>query len=51
MQSGKEIYVTLKNTIPVYIGYFTAFVASDGTMQFRDDIYNRDERLLKLITQ
>src|SRR5260221_3750365 len=29
----------------VSILYFTAFVDSDGTIQFRDDIYGRDKRL------
>ena len=51
MHAGKEKFVTLKNKIPVYIGYFTAFVGSDGSLQFRDDIYSLDEKLLKLLNQ
>ncbi|HRZ32795.1 MAG TPA: L,D-transpeptidase family protein, partial [Flavobacterium sp.] len=49
MNSGKENWYTLKNKIPVYIGYFTAWVNANGEINFYDDIYERDERLLKLI--
>lgn len=45
MNRGKEQYVTLKNKVPVYIVYFTAWVARDGRINFRKDIYERDERL------
>jgi murein L,D-transpeptidase YcbB/YkuD len=31
--------------MPVYLTYITAFVDSDGTVQFRDDLYGRDKRL------
>ena len=51
MHAGKEQYVTLKKTIPVYIGYFTAFMSADGQLNFRPDIYNRDERLLNMLMQ
>ncbi len=49
MHRGVEKYVTLKNPVPVYIGYMTAFVDSDGRINFRDDIYKRDEALEKMI--
>jgi murein L,D-transpeptidase YcbB/YkuD len=50
MNAGKEKYVTLKQTVPVFIVYFTAWVSSeDGKLQFRRDIYNRDDRLLEMI--
>ncbi len=45
MNAGKEKYVTLKPTIPVFIGYFTAWVDSDGELNFRDDIYGHDKKL------
>ena len=51
MNSGKEKYVTLKRQIPVYIGYFTAFISAEGQINFRRDIYNRDQRLLDLMMQ
>lgn len=49
MHTGKEKYVTLKKTIPVYIGYFTAFIDKNGQVNFRDDIYGRDSRLLQML--
>ncbi len=35
----------LPKPIPVYILYKTAWVADDGTLQFRNDIYGHDENL------
>jgi murein L,D-transpeptidase YcbB/YkuD len=51
MHSGNEKTVTLKELIPVYIGYFTAFLDMDGQLNFRKDVYNRDERLLQMLQQ
>lgn len=51
MHRGKEQTVTLKKLIPVYIGYFTAFINKDGQLHFRKDIYNRDGRLLQMLQQ
>lgn len=45
MHLGKEKYVTLKKTVPVFITYFTTFVDREGQINFREDIYKRDERL------
>ncbi|PSL49084.1 murein L,D-transpeptidase YcbB/YkuD [Chitinophaga niastensis] len=45
MNAGKEKYVTLKDKVPVFIGYFTAFVDSNGRLNFRDDVYGHDARL------
>lgn len=45
MQAGKETWVTLEKTIPVFIGYFTAWESSDGLLHFRDDIYDHDRKL------
>jgi L,D-transpeptidase YcbB len=49
MNKGKEQYVTLKKTVPVFIAYFTAWVARDGKLNFRNDIYKRDTRLSDMI--
>lgn len=49
MNSGKEQYVTLKKTVPVYIVYFTAFVDGRGKLNFREDIYHRDNVLRDMI--
>lgn len=49
MSAGKEKYVTLKETIPVFIGYFTAWVNSQGQLNFRDDVYGHDAKLARLL--
>ncbi|KIA99698.1 hypothetical protein OA88_19285 [Flavobacterium sp. JRM] len=51
MHTGKESWYTLKKKIPVYIGYFTAWVDRDGNLNFYKDIYKRDESLIKLLTE
>ena len=51
MNSGKEKYVTLKETVPVFIGYFTAWVDSKGQLNFRDDVYGHDKRLAEKLFQ
>jgi murein L,D-transpeptidase YcbB/YkuD len=49
MNSGQEKWYTIKNKIPVYIGYFTALADDRDEVYFFDDIYKRDERLAKII--
>ncbi len=49
MHAGKETTCVLKSKIPVYIGYFTAWVDQQGVVTFYDDIYQRDERLAQLL--
>jgi murein L,D-transpeptidase YcbB/YkuD len=49
MNAGKEKYVTLKQTVPVFIVYFTSWVSRDGQLNFRKDIYERDNRLLEML--
>ncbi|NJN45947.1 MAG: L,D-transpeptidase family protein [Candidatus Competibacteraceae bacterium] len=39
--------VHLAEKIPVYLLYWTAWVDEDGTVNFRDDIYQRDRRLTR----
>ncbi len=51
MNSGKEKWYTLKNKIPVYIGYFTAWVDDDGLVNFHKDIYGRDNALANLLLE
>lgn len=49
MHAGKETICTLKNEIPVYIGYFTAWVDQQGQINFYKDVYDRDDRLAALL--
>jgi murein L,D-transpeptidase YcbB/YkuD len=47
MNDYKELKVTLEKPIPVFIAYFTCWVDRDGYINFRDDVYQHDERLKK----
>jgi L,D-transpeptidase YcbB len=49
MHAGIEKYVTIKQPVPVYIGYFTAYVDNRGRVNFRDDVYNRDPALVDMM--
>ncbi len=42
MNSGKERFVKLKDPIPVFITYYTAWVDESGALNFREDIYGHD---------
>ena len=50
MRAGAEKHVKLTRPIPVYLGYWTARVSSDGLVQFRDDLYGIDARQTTLLT-
>src|SRR6187200_170740 len=45
MNAGKEQYYTIKEPIPVCIGYLTAWVDRDGKLNFRDDVYGHDKKM------
>ena len=45
MNAGKEKFVLVKSPIPVFLGYFTAWVDEEGKINFRDDIYGHDKQL------
>ena len=45
MHAGEEKHVKLKSAIPVFLGYWTARVRPDNTVQFRKDVYQIDGRL------
>ena len=42
MHAGTEQAVTLKHTLPVHIGYWTAWVRPDGSVTYTDDPYGFD---------
>ncbi len=45
IDSGQTRTVNLRRPVPVYLLYWTAWVGSDGAVQFRRDIYDRDAPL------
>lgn len=49
LRTGKEQYVTLKYKVPVFIAYFTTFIDRNNLLNFRKDIYDRDEALAKML--
>ena len=49
MNTGIEKTVTLRNSTPVFITYFTAFINQQGLINFRSDIYERDDRMAEMM--
>ena len=47
MNSGNEKYVKVKDPVPVFITYYTAWVDENGILNFREDIYKRDAAVAK----
>ncbi|HEY1021853.1 MAG TPA: L,D-transpeptidase family protein [Flavisolibacter sp.] len=47
MQSTTEKHVKLNKPIPVIITYYTTWVDETGLLNFREDIYNHEEDLIK----
>lgn len=51
MHAGEELTVKLKKQLPVYLGYWTASVGTDGTVQFRRDVYGIDGQQTARLTE
>ena len=45
MNAGKELFYNIKEPVPVFIGYFTAWVDREGKLNFRDDVYGHDKKM------
>ncbi len=45
MNSEKEQFVAVKNPVPVFITYYTAWVDDSGLLNFRTDIYGHDKEI------
>jgi murein L,D-transpeptidase YcbB/YkuD len=43
---GETKYLPLFRKLPIYFLYWTAFAGPEGELQFRPDIYGRDQRLI-----
>jgi murein L,D-transpeptidase YcbB/YkuD len=39
--------VNLKKKLPIYLEYYTCFVDDNGVIQYRDDVYEKEENILK----
>ncbi|MCE3283538.1 MAG: ErfK/YbiS/YcfS/YnhG family protein, partial [Chitinophagaceae bacterium] len=46
MNAGAEKHVRVKEPIPVIITYYTSWVDSQGRVNFREDIYGHDKRVM-----
>lgn len=53
---GKHFYrktrpttLSLKKKMPLFIEYYTSFVGLDGQIQYREDIYYKDQNILNLM--
>jgi murein L,D-transpeptidase YcbB/YkuD len=46
LASGRTTRIDLPRPMPIVLTYFTAWVDETGTMQFREDVYDRDQAVL-----
>jgi murein L,D-transpeptidase YcbB/YkuD len=49
MYGNNEININFPNPIPVHLTYQTAFVDQNGKLQFRDDVYGRDAKMIAIL--
>ena len=47
MNAGVEKFVKVKDPIPVIVTYYTAWAGEDGKLNFREDIYEHDNKLAR----
>ena len=48
LESGETKYIKIRNPIPIYITYITAWVDKDGYTHFREDVYKRVKKRQRL---
>jgi murein L,D-transpeptidase YcbB/YkuD len=51
LATKKEKFVNLKNPVPVYITYSTAFFSDTGRPNYRADIYGRDAKVFAALSK
>ena len=49
MFGPNEVNIDFPNFVPVNLTYQTAFVDSEGKLEFRDDVYGRDKTLIAIL--
>lgn len=47
--TGRTQTIPVRRTVPVLLLYFTASVATEGTLQFRPDLYARDGAIIRAL--
>ena len=45
----RPTYLYLKKKMPVYLEYFTCFISEDGIIQYRPDIYRKEQNIINTI--
>jgi murein L,D-transpeptidase YcbB/YkuD len=45
MNKKTEVWVNMKQPVPVFITYFTSWVDKDGLLHFREDLYGHDKAM------
>ncbi len=51
VKAGRTRNVSLRRPVPVLLLYWTAWVDDDGLVNFRSDVYGRDERLARALDE
>ena len=51
LASGKTTRITLPKPMPVLLTYYTAWVNAEGLVEFREDIYERDQPVLDALNK
>jgi murein L,D-transpeptidase YcbB/YkuD len=51
LEKGVEQTVRLPEPIPIHLLYWTAWATKDGTIHFRNDIYDRDKPLAEALRE
>ncbi|SPH17894.1 hypothetical protein DEA8626_01422 [Defluviimonas aquaemixtae] len=49
LRTGRETTVLLKQPVPVHLVYFTAWPDARGAIEFRRDVYGRDQRIFEAL--
>lgn len=47
---GPTTDVKLEKKIPLFIDYYTVWVDANGVVNFREDVYNKDKKILEVIS-
>ena len=51
LTSGQTTRVNLPAPVPILLTYFTAWMDGDGNVQFREDLYERDARVISALDE